>query len=53
LQRLRAIQVLEWIGSEPAREILEHLTRGPRNETATYDAMAALARIRGQRKKPD
>jgi len=45
LRRLRAIQVLESIGTEGAREILKTLASGFRGSRATLDAQAALARL--------
>jgi RNA polymerase sigma factor (sigma-70 family) len=46
LRRLRAIQVLERIGSPDAREVLDGLTRGAPDARETQDARAALERLR-------
>jgi RNA polymerase sigma factor (sigma-70 family) len=45
LRQLRAIQVLEQIGSPEARQILASLAKGAPAAPATRDARAALARI--------
>jgi hypothetical protein len=44
-RQLRAIQVLEQIGSSEARQILSSLAEGAPAAPATRDAAAALARI--------
>jgi hypothetical protein len=49
LRRLRAIQVLEYIGSEPAREMLDRLKGGAAGALETRDAGDALARLRQKR----
>jgi hypothetical protein len=45
LRQLRAIQVLEQIGSPEARQILVALAQGAPAAPATRDAAAALARL--------
>jgi HEAT repeat protein len=45
LQRLRAIQVLERIGSPEARQVLERLAGGAPAARETRDARAALERL--------
>lgn len=45
LRQLRAIQVLEQIGSSQARQILSSLARGAPAAPATRDATAAVARL--------
>jgi RNA polymerase sigma factor (sigma-70 family) len=46
---LRAVEVLERIGSEEAREVLRQLGKGPTDSTLTRDATAALRRIESRR----
>jgi hypothetical protein len=45
LRHLRAIQVLEQIGSPDARQVLASLAQGAPAAPATRDAAAALARL--------
>jgi hypothetical protein len=45
LRRLRAIEVLEWIGTAEARELIEPLAKGPAGSIVTRHAKAALARL--------
>jgi hypothetical protein len=45
LRTLRAVQVLERIGSPTAREVLGALAKGPAGTRATEDARAALTRL--------
>jgi RNA polymerase sigma factor (sigma-70 family) len=52
LQQLRAIQVLEQIGSPQARQILAALAQGAPAAPATRDAAAALARLERQASRP-
>jgi hypothetical protein len=47
LQRLRAVQVLEWIGSAEARRLLERLAAGTAAVSHVREARAALRRLRG------
>jgi hypothetical protein len=41
----RAIQVLEWIGSDAARQVLEKLSKGVPKARQTQDAKASLERL--------
>jgi hypothetical protein len=52
LQRLRAIQVLEWIGSIQAREVLDTLCRGGPDAHETQEANGALKRLRRRLQMP-
>jgi RNA polymerase sigma factor (sigma-70 family) len=45
LQQLRAVEVLEKIGSEGAREVLRQLTKGPAEAPLIRDATATLRRM--------
>ena len=45
LRALRAIGVLEWIGSAEARQILEKLSQGMPDAQLTRDAQSALQRL--------
>lgn len=45
LRRLRVIEVLEWIGTAEARELIEPLAKGPADNIVTRHAKAALARL--------
>jgi hypothetical protein len=45
LQRLRAVQVLERIGSPEARQILEALAKGAPGARETREAQASLSRL--------
>jgi hypothetical protein len=49
LQQLRAIEVLEKIGSEGAREVLQQLAKGPPEASLTRDATASLRRMETKR----
>ena len=42
---LRSIAVLEWIGTPPAREIIESLAKGAEGARQTQEARAALERL--------
>jgi WD40 repeat protein len=46
LRILRAVEVLEWIGDRPARELLEDLARGLPEARLTQDARASLERLK-------
>jgi WD40 repeat protein len=46
LRNVRAIEVLEWIGDGPARELLEYLARGLPDARLTQDARASLDRLK-------
>jgi hypothetical protein len=46
LRWLRAVEVLEWIGSPAARELLEKLAAAPPREEVGQQAQAALKRLR-------
>jgi hypothetical protein len=50
LRRIRAIQVLEWIGDKQAQEVLKALAEGSPTARETKDAKAALARLAMLRK---
>ena len=45
LRRLRAVQVLELIGSVEAKEVLRKLAAGPASVRESQDAREALARL--------
>jgi hypothetical protein len=45
LRNARAVELLEWIGDRPARELLEHLARGFPEARLTRDARASLDRL--------
>jgi WD40 repeat protein len=45
LRKMRAVEVLERIGSEEAREVLRQLGKGPAEAALTRDAAGALRRI--------
>jgi RNA polymerase sigma factor (sigma-70 family) len=49
LRQARAIQVLEWIGSTDARQVLQHLAQGAASARQTQEARAALDRLRMRR----
>jgi RNA polymerase sigma factor (sigma-70 family) len=49
LRQLRAIEVLEKIGSEGAREVLRQLAKGPPEAPLTRDATATLRRMETKR----
>jgi WD40 repeat protein len=51
LQRSRAVEVLEHIGSADAREVLRALTQGCPAALLTTEAQAALARLRNEKAK--
>jgi WD40 repeat protein len=50
LRALRAVEVLERIGDEPARKVLQSLAEGAAEATLTREAKAALDRLRRQEK---
>src|SRR5262249_53227252 len=52
LQTVRGIQVLEYIGTSKAREVLGALTRGTPGARTTEDAQAALRRLSQRRDGP-
>jgi hypothetical protein len=45
LRTLRAVEVLELIGSSEARQVLRELSQGPADAWLTQEAKAALARL--------
>ena len=45
LQALRAAEVLEWIGTRSARQVVEELSRGRADALLTREARATLARM--------
>jgi hypothetical protein len=45
LRRARAVQVLEQIGTQPAKDVLDRLARGVPTASLTRDAKAALERL--------
>jgi hypothetical protein len=49
LQKVRAVQALELIGTARARELLDKLGRGIPEARLTQEAQAALARLSRQR----
>jgi hypothetical protein len=49
LRRIRAIEVLEHIGSASARALVSELSKGEPHAVATREAQAALSRWRGGR----
>ena len=46
--KVRAVQVLETIGTDDARQVLESLTKGRPDARLTTEAKAALQRLNGQ-----
>jgi hypothetical protein len=46
LRAVRAVEVLEWVGTPQAREILTGLAKGAPGAPLTADAGAALARLK-------
>jgi hypothetical protein len=48
LRGLRAVQVLEWIGSDAAREVLEDLARGAEAAGLTQAAKDSLSRLKAR-----
>jgi RNA polymerase sigma factor (sigma-70 family) len=48
-EQLRAVEVLERIGNEEAREVLRQLSKGPPEAFFTQDAAAALRRMESRR----
>jgi hypothetical protein len=48
LQRLRAVEALELIGTVDARQLLEKISRGEPDVLLTQDAKASLARLRAR-----
>ena len=53
LRALRAVEVLEWIATEEAREILSELARGAAGAPQTSAAVAALRRLTPAPRNPD
>jgi hypothetical protein len=49
LQRLRALQVLEWVGTPEAVAVLEDLAQGHATAPQTEDARGALRRVVARR----
>jgi dipeptidyl aminopeptidase/acylaminoacyl peptidase len=49
LRALRAVGVLEWIGTAEARRVLERATQGAAEARQTREAKAALERLTGRR----
>src|SRR5262249_3086867 len=45
LRELRAVEVLEHIGTQPARQVLEALTKGAPEVQLTHEAKASLRRL--------
>jgi hypothetical protein len=45
LRALRAVQVLEYVGTPPARRLLAELAKGAPQDPLSQDAKAALARL--------
>jgi WD40 repeat protein len=45
LRRIRVIEILEWIGTAEARELLVPLSKGPKESVVTWHAREALARL--------
>jgi RNA polymerase sigma factor (sigma-70 family) len=45
LRNVRAVEVLEWIGDRPARELLKYLAQGLPEARLTRDAKASLDRL--------
>jgi WD40 repeat protein len=52
LARLRALQVLEWVGSPAARDVLKGLAGGARGADLTREAGAALERLGRRQAEP-
>jgi WD40 repeat protein len=52
LRRVRAVTVLETVGSEKARELLKKLAAGADHDDATLDARAALRRLERRARQP-
>ncbi len=46
VQALRAVEVLEWVGTPEARKALERLAEGPAEAPLTKEARASLGRMR-------
>jgi len=49
LRSLRAVEVLEHVGSEEARRVLQELTKGAAAARLTRDSRAALQRLMDRR----
>lgn len=49
MQPLRAIHVLDRIGSDEAVRVLERIAAGCEDDSVRADALASLARLRGLR----
>ena len=49
-QTLRALEVLEWIGTAKAKELTEKLAKGPEGMSSTEDAKRSLNRWKGSAK---
>jgi WD40 repeat protein len=52
LQNVRAVSVLEYIGSAEAQKVLEQLAQGVPDAEVTQDAKASLQRLKGRERKP-
>ncbi len=52
LQNVRAVSVLEYIGSPEAQKVLEQLAQGVPDAELTQDAKASLQRLKGLERKP-
>ncbi|HTU21914.1 MAG TPA: sigma factor-like helix-turn-helix DNA-binding protein, partial [Gemmataceae bacterium] len=45
LRTLRAVEVLEWIGSSEAQQVLREWSQGPADDWLTHEAKASLGRL--------
>jgi hypothetical protein len=52
VRRLRAVEVLEQLGSPEARQVLETLTQGPPQSLVTREAKASVARLSRRAEAP-